>query len=102
MSDAKWPRRAEFVNMVLAWAVAYGYVDLDNVEFDGVAGKNFDTAIRHDALNSSDINEVITFAIKLGVPVEGLVADGEFGAKWAEVVALAKSESAFVVAKDVY
>ena len=30
-------------------------------------------------------------ALKLGVPLEGLAADGEFGGKWDEVVALCKA-----------
>lgn len=93
MADAKWPRRGEFVNMVLAWAVGTGDVNMDEVQFDGVAGGQFDKAIDvNDDDDGFAQNDLITMALQLGVPVEGLEPDGTLGAKWQEVVKLCKGE----------
>lgn len=89
----KWPGRRMFVDMVLWNGVANGDVDMDDVQFDGVAGSNFDKAVRAaKEAGEGDRDLLINLALKLRVPVYGLEADGNFGAKWAEVVALCKGE----------
>jgi hypothetical protein len=92
-NTVKWPRRAEFVNIILGMAVAYGDLRLKNVEFDGIAGDRFDEAIKKARSDRWQCNEYIIVALKLGAPVEGLVAAGIFGEEWAEVVALCKEQS---------
>lgn len=94
MSEKKeWPRRAEFVNAVLAWGAGNRYVDvtMDELKFDGTAGALFDRTT-NDELTSVECDELIIMALKFGAPVDGLVADGSFGSKWVEVIALAKEE----------
>ncbi len=91
MSD-QWSRRGEFVNLVLAIACGWGNVAFEETEFDGVAGEQFDRAVDPKLCEEEQCNDYIRIALQLGVPVEGLEADGEFGPKWAEVVALAKEE----------
>ena len=81
--------RGEFVNMVLAWGLASGAIALEELRFDGVAGSHFYKALAH-ATMAFERNDLITMALQLGAPVEGLEADGTFGEKWAEVVALCK------------
>jgi hypothetical protein len=92
-NNVKWPRRAEFVNMLLAMGIAYGDIRLRDVVFDGIAGNLFDKAIRKARNSDMQCNEYVGVALKLGVPIEGLVADGTFGEKWEEVVALCKEEA---------
>ena len=89
MSSPVWPRRAEFVNMVIAMGVVRGGVVLGDVEYDGIAGKQFDIAVANVEAGR-EANYHIGTALKLGVPVEGLEADGVFRDKWSEVVTLCK------------
>jgi hypothetical protein len=90
MSRKAWPQKGEFINMILAWGLAHQLVSLEDLQFDGVAGENFDEIV--SGLDYDDADEVITMALHLQVPVKGLIADGELGEKWKEVVALCKEE----------
>jgi len=86
-----WERRFDFVNAILVAGICHGDLELENVEFDGVAGKQFSLALRRANNCSGQINTYIGLALKLGVPVKGLEADGSFGPKWGEVVGLCKN-----------
>lgn len=90
MSQKVWPRRAEFVDAVLVLGCSYSVLDWGEVVLDGVAGEKFDKVVELAQMSANLVNDCIQAAISFGVPVEGLVADGEFGPKWAEVVRFCK------------
>jgi hypothetical protein len=94
MTTTTWANRELFVNCLLSVAVSYADLDWDDTELDGVAGNQFDEAIKGASESRDQRNEYIKLAIKLGVPVEGLKADGEFGDKWNQVVELCKTRVA--------
>lgn len=87
-----WARRKEFVNAVLVLGASYDDIEWEDIELDGVAGEQFDKTVELAEVDPSQVNVYIKTAIKFEVPVEGLEADGEFGEKWAEVIALAKQK----------
>ncbi len=91
----KWPQRELFVNFVLLLGLAWEDLLLEEVEFDGVAGVQFDKVLGSCAEDEwcENRKDLIRLALKLEVPVEGLEADGEFGPEWAEVVALCKEDA---------
>jgi hypothetical protein len=78
---------------MLAMGVFDGSIELEDVKFDGVAGAKFDSAV--NPANIATViqrNDCIGIALKLDVPVEGLVANGVFGEKWEQVVVLCKQD----------
>jgi len=94
MKNPNWPRRAEFVNAVLLLGASYGgSVKWKSVILDGVAGKQFDKALEdaNDSGFPDQRYDFVKIALKMGVPIKGLKADGTFGHKWAEVVKLCKA-----------
>lgn len=87
-TQPEWKRRAEFVNTILAMAITAGDLTHDEVDLDGIAGDQFDSAIRLAAIDEDQRKDYLWLAIELEAPVEGLENDGKFGEKWTEVLAL--------------